>query len=282
MARKVNMAIPRSTAEDYAELHRKFRALVQELGEIDEQSESGSMIDTATGTNFSDPTAAKRMAMIYAVDAVRRFLTMERATSNVLHQLWLDLQQLRVGVASGALIAKKAPAGRKPDSPGLSELKGRIAGIARLRIASGQARNEAAAWVARKIPRGLASRLSSKPIEASTVKEWMDQFDCGANILEVFASEEKRKDFEFCFAAPTATDEDEDSVDRAVQQLAFLREHVPENKRRNAIAGMMGFMMEVYIGYRAGNGPNFDHLFADLEELATGLMPSDPSAAPNL
>ena len=235
-------------------VHRKFGALVQELKEIDQELQSGSMIDSATGTNFSDPSAAERMAAIYAVDAVQSFLMSEGACCKVLVRLSNDLQQLRFGVASGALTAVRPPAGRKGDAPAVSELKGRVAGIARLLIESGQlesgklesVRNRAAAWVARKIPARLASRLSSKPIEASTVKEWMDQYDCGANILDVFASEEKQKEFESCFAAATEVDGDEeeekDAIDRTVRQWSFLREHVPEHKkhkRRNSLSGML-------------------------------------------
>lgn len=97
MARSnVNRAVARSTVE--YELHRKFGALVQELRDIDEELVSGSMIDVATGTKFSDHSAAERMAMISAVDAVHRFLTLEGATSKILHQLGYDLQQLRFGV----------------------------------------------------------------------------------------------------------------------------------------------------------------------------------------
>jgi hypothetical protein len=279
---KVNRTTARSTEEDCSEakeLHRKFRKLAKELGEIDEQLESGSMIDIATGANFTDWSAAKRMAMMYAVDEVSVFLRSEGVHSKVLYQLWYDLQQLRLGRTPEALTAKKPQAGRKHDSFKVSELKGRIAGIARLRMASGELRDNAAAWVARKITPQLASKLSSKPIEVSTVKQWMDQYDCGADIVELFASEEKRKDFESCLGVPAAADEDEDeeSIDRRVRMWAFLRDHVPENKKaksRNSLGGLIGFMIEVYLG---SHQPNFNLLLADLEELATGLTPSDPS-----
>jgi hypothetical protein len=42
---------------------------------------------------------------------------------------------------------------------------------------------------------------------------------------------------------------------------------------------MKGFMFEIYIGSLFGYRPNFDHLFADVEELATELMPADSAAA---
>jgi hypothetical protein len=279
MARSMTSRVmARSTHED--ELHRKFRALIQELREIEEELESGSMIDVKTATNFTDRSAAERMAMIYAVDAVNRFLTLQGATCKILFQLSFDLQQLRFGVAAGPLSPERPLAGRKKDSPEISYLKGRIAGIARLQVKSGQPRNDAAAWIARKIPVRVASRLSSKPIKASTVKEWIDQYDCGANILDVFASQDKRKDFESCFPAPTGMgkDEDEDSCDRFARQLTFWGELVPEHKRRNSIPGIMGFMFEICEGYLADGRPlNFAQLLADLEEL-----PSDGSAETDL
>jgi hypothetical protein len=277
MARStISRAVARSTLED--ELHRKVKALVQELREIEEELESGSMIDVKTATSFSDRSAAERMAMIEAVDAVRRFLTSEGARCKILYQLWLDLQQLRFGVASGAL-TPKVLAGRKKDSPEVSFLKGRIAGIARLAMTSGQSRNDAAAWVARKIPARLESRLSSNAINASTVKEWIDQYDCGANFLEVFASEETRKDFASCFPAPTETgkDEDKDTGDRAARQLTFLRELVPQHKRRNSMHGTMGFIFQISAYLADGRPPNFDHLLADLEQ-----FPSASSAKTDL
>jgi hypothetical protein len=284
MARsEVNRATARSSQEDSSrakELHRKFRKLVEELGEIDEQIQSGTMIDHTTGTKFSDVSAAKRMGMIKTVDAVCDFLRVGGAPYRILFLLSYELQQLRSGFTSGALTATRLRAGRKLDRPKISELKGRIVGIARLRMASGESRNDAIAWVARKIPDRLASELSSKPIKASTVKEWMDNFDCGAKILDLFASEEMRKDFESLFPDPTAADEGEDSINW--RKLAFLRAHVPEHKNLiNSRFGLMGFMIEIYC-YQAGYRPSFDRLFAELEELAVGLTPSDPSAATNL
>jgi hypothetical protein len=282
MARsRVTEATVRSIVEDYSEtteLHRKFTALIQELGEIDEQLESGSMIDITTGTNFSEPSAAERMAMIYAVDAVHSFLMSGGAGCKVLFQLSHDLQQLRFGLASGALTAVKPRAGRKRDSFKVSGLKGGLAGIARLRMDSGDSRNDAAAWVARNIPDQLASRLSSKPIGASTAKEWMDQYDCGAKVLDVFSSEEKQKEFESCFAVPAAADEGEDEASLNQRRMEFLRECMPENRRGNSIYGLFGFM-HTYVSHLDGHQPNFKDLFVDLNELATGLNPADSAAA---
>jgi hypothetical protein len=255
-----------STLQD--ELHREFSKFVRALGEIDEELKSGAMVDIVAGKNFSDQCAAERMAMMYAVDAVNHFLASQGINCKILHQLWLDLQQVRLGSAVGRLTPKPR-AGRKKDSCEVAYLKGRIAGIARLKMTSGQSRDDAAAWVARKIPAGLASQLSSKPIEKSTVKEWIDQYDCGADLIEVLASDEKRKVFESCFPAPTETgkDDDEDPCEREAQRLISLRELVPQHKRRNSISGLVGFMSEIYAASVAdGYRPNFDHLLTDLEE----------------
>jgi hypothetical protein len=201
---------------------------------------------------------------------VHYFLASEGARSEILDELLHDLRQLRFGVASGAL-TPKVLAGRKKDSPEVSFLKGRIAGIARLQMMSGQSRDYAAAWVARKIPTGLESQLSSKAIKASTVKEWIEQYDCGvANILKVFSSEEKVKDFESCFRAPGTGKDDDDSSDRFVRQLTFLRELVPENKRRNSFRGIQGFIFQISAYFADGCPPNLDHLLTDLEELPSG------------
>jgi hypothetical protein len=106
----------------------------------------------------------------------------------------------------------------------------------------------------------------------------MEQYDCGAKIIDVFASEEKRKQFESCFAVPTAAEGEEDEVSLDLTRMDLLRECVPENRRRNSVFGLMGFIM-VYIDYLDGNQPKFNHLFADLEELARKLIPSDPFPA---
>jgi hypothetical protein len=157
-------------------------------------------------------------------------------------------------------------------------LKGRITGIARLQIALGQTREAATTWVARKISSDLTSRLSSKPIEVSTVKQWIDRCDCGGKILDMFASSEGRKAFETCLDGPTAG---EDRIDHVVRLTEFVREHAPENKRSNPI-GVLGFMFEVYIGasyFAEGYQPDLDTLLADIERDAVKLIPSDPSAA---
>jgi hypothetical protein len=83
-------------------------------------------------------------------------------------------------------------------------------------------------------------------------------------------------DFESCFPAPTETgkDEDKDPCDLFAGQLAFLRDLIPEHKRRNSTPGIMGFMVEICEGYLAdGRPPNFDHLLADLDELPAGPSP---------
>ena len=183
------------------------------------------------------------MAAIDALGAVNCFVMRDGFFCSVLYQLRLDLMELRFGVATPLLTPPKVPAGRKQDTPSVSELKGRIAGIARLQMASGQSRDRgAAAWVARKITSGLASRISSKPfVKASAVKEWMDRYDCGVKILDMFARKDEREAFASLFFVPAAPDKD--FIDRVMQQLQFMREHVPENKRRNSIHGTLGFMI---------------------------------------
>jgi hypothetical protein len=264
-------------------LYRDFTALVRELADIDAQLEAGSLIDVATGEKLSDPSAAERSAAISALDAVNYFLNSERIHCRILYQLHIYLNELRFGITTAVLRPPKPRGGRKQDSAEVSTLKGGIAAIARLQMASGQSRDQAAAWVARKISSALASRLSSKPfIKAGAVKEWIDRYDCGAKILEMFTRDDERKAFESCF--PVSTAADEDSTDRYLRQMEFLRDHVPENKRCNPMHGVRGFMIVLHSGalYLAeGYRPNFDHLFTDLERYAVDRVASDLSAPPN-
>jgi hypothetical protein len=259
-------------------LYHNFRTLVGELADIDAQLKSGSLIDTSTGKNFSDPAAAERLAMIYTLDALRCFLNSQGFYCDILFDLSHYLMDLRHGRTAASLTANKARAGRKHDSPEISHLKGRIAGIARLQMTLGQTREAATAWVARKIPSELASRLSSKPIEVSSVKEWMERYDCGGKILDMFASGEGRKAFESCLDGPAAG---EDRIDHVVRVTEFVREHAPKNKRSNSF-GVLGFMFEVYIGaslFAEGYQPDVASLLADVGRDAVKLIPSNPSGA---
>jgi hypothetical protein len=262
-------------------LYRNFRTLAGKLTDIDAQLKSGSLSDTSTGKNSSDPAAAERLAMIHTLDALRHFLISEGFYCDILGDLSCYLMELRHGCTAAPLTANKARAGRKHDSPEISHLKGRIAGIARLQMALGQKREAAITWVARKISSELASRLSSKPIEVSTVKEWMDRCDCGGKILDMFASNEGRKAFEACLDGPTAG---EDRIDHVVRLTEFVREHAPENRRSNPI-GVLGFMLEVYIGtsyFAEGHQPDLDSLLADVERDAVKLIPSNPFTATSI
>jgi hypothetical protein len=288
MARsKVSGARSAEATSKKQKLYREFRALTRALADIEVELESGGIIDNATGESFSDPSAAERWAMIFALDAVNRFLLFQGIHSRLLYQLGIDLDALRFGIASPLLTPLRARAGRKQDSRVVSELKGRIARIARLQMASGQSRDHAAAWAARKITPALASRLSSKQvIQASAVKEWMDRYDCGTKILDMFARNDGREAFESCFLVSNAADEG--TTNRFIRQMEFLRQHVPENKRLNPIHGLLGFMIEAYSGalhfahlVEGHHQPNFNQLFIDLERRAIELIGSDFSAAAN-
>jgi hypothetical protein len=72
--------------------------------------------------------------------------------------------------------------GRKSDNKFVQALKGRLAGMAYVKMQSGMPREQAASWVARNVPSFIARKISSKLIRPSTVKQWMHQYGCNTRI----------------------------------------------------------------------------------------------------
>jgi hypothetical protein len=254
------------------ELYREFRALGRRLAEIDARFKSGCLIGNATVKRVADPSSAELCAASLALDEVNRFLSSVGISSRLLTALcYFHLSELRHGITTPMLTVPKAPAGRKGDSPIVALLKGRIAGIARIQIGLGKSRDDAAAWVARKISPALASRLSSKPIKASTVKEWMERFDCGTDIFSFFLQKDGLRKFESLLS--------DSSTDGVFRREEFLHEHVPQNKSHHSANGLMGFMMEAYFCFfdLAEGTVNCDHLLAKLEREAAEFWPAPGS-----
>jgi hypothetical protein len=266
MARlKDNAASPNATIS-------KKQRLLRELANIDKRVETG--------------TAAERSAMIDALWEVEQFLGFP---GSVLYQLRIYLRELDYGITVPALKANKKPAGRKRDSPDVQELKGRLAGIARLQMESGMSREDAAAWVSRKIPAELASRLSSKPfISTRAVKEYMDLYDCGTRVVKKFEQLSEREEFAFTFSL--SAENGDSSSDRSVRQIEFLRSHAPARKMRmykrkklNPMSGEFGFMMQIYLAASCraeGYEPSCIEFLKELARLAVERIPSPASAAP--
>jgi hypothetical protein len=97
-------------------LYRNFRTLVGKLADIDAQLKSGSLSDTSTVNNSSDPAAAERLAMIYTLDELFYFLNSEGFYSDILRDFYFYLMEFRHGRTVAPLTANKARAGRKRDS----------------------------------------------------------------------------------------------------------------------------------------------------------------------
>jgi hypothetical protein len=95
-------------------LYRNFRTLVGKLADIDAQLKSGSLSDTSTVNNSSDPAAAERLAMIYTLDELFYFLNC--FYSDILRDFYFYLMEFRHGRTLAPLTANKARAGRKRDS----------------------------------------------------------------------------------------------------------------------------------------------------------------------
>jgi hypothetical protein len=243
---------------------------VKDLVDIDTQVKGGKL--------------PERTAMIYALWSVERFLRTLGYHGGVLYQLHLDLGALKHGVTAPALQADKKAAGRKPDSADVQELKGRVAGIARLQMALGMSRHDAAAWVARNIPRELASRLSSKSvITTRAVKEYMDLYDCGPKLLTKFEHPREREAFEVIFDRTRRSDNNHFPI----EQIRFLRAQVPPKKMDmyrdrdrdrgiNRLGGLFGFAFQMYIGglfLAEGLDPPCKDLIKELERIFVERIP---------
>jgi hypothetical protein len=260
---KSSAARPRAKISKKQRIYREARHLVECLADIDMQVKAGKL--------------PERTAMIYALWSVEDFLRLLGYHGGVLYQLHLDLGALKHSVTTPTLKADKKAAGRKPDSIHVQELKGRLAGIARLQMSLGMSRHGAAVWVARNIPSELASRLSSKSfITTRAVKEYMDQYDCGPKLLTKFEQSRERQAFE---------DRTRRSDDNhfPTEQIKFLRAQVPPKKmdmhrRRgtNPLGGLFGFAFQIYIGalfLAEGINPPCEDLIKELERIAVERIP---------
>jgi len=249
----------------------KKERLLRKLLNIGQQVETGS--------------AAERSAMIDALWEVERFLGFP---GSVLYQLKIYLHELDYGITATALKANKKPEGRKKDSPDVQELKGRLAGIARLQMEAGMSRENAAAWVSRKIPVELASRLSSKSfITTRAVKEYMDLYDWGTRVVKKFEQLSEREEFACAFSFPA--EKGDSSDDRFFRQIEFFRSYAPARKIRmykrkklHPVSGEFGFMMQIYLAASCraeGYEPSCMEFLKDLARLAVERIPSPASAA---
>ena len=100
-------------------IYAAAKDLVTELEDIDVEAKSRSITE--------------RTAMIYALSSVEDFLRSLGYPGSILYQLYIDLRGLERGSTAPTLKANKKAAGRPPESMDVKQLKGMLAGIARLK-----------------------------------------------------------------------------------------------------------------------------------------------------
>jgi hypothetical protein len=148
-----------------------------------------------------DSATADRRAAIAALTVVQDFLRDQGIISAVLFNLKLELKAVeRAGETRPLFTPASTRPGRKPDDIIVQILKGWIAGLTYVRMLFGEPREQAAKWMARQIPEALSRRVSSKPIIASTVKEWMYQSGCTLQIRRELRLKSVQNNFHTYFA----------------------------------------------------------------------------------
>jgi hypothetical protein len=117
-------------------------------------------------------------------------------------------------------------------------------------MASGMSRDQAARWVARTIPKDLASQLSSKGfITVRTVRKYLELYDCGTHLLKLFEHPREREAFARIFRHPLSEDDDAGHEAR----LKYIREHTPPKKLEMLLrrgidpSGIIGFINQMYL-----------------------------------
>jgi hypothetical protein len=162
----------------------RFRSLNAELNNV-----VRALAQTDESSLLGDPKPAPkkasddRRAAISALFYVNYFFQRTRKFhSRVLHSLSIHLTNVENGARTPELFEPSLNAGRKSDSNYLQSIKGYLGGIAFVQMEFGMSRDQAASWLARKIPSDLSRKISSKPIRSSTIKEWMDQYGSTARI----------------------------------------------------------------------------------------------------
>jgi hypothetical protein len=162
----------------FRSLSAELNKIVRALAEVDQ--ESNLLGDPKPASNKASDD---RRAAISALHCINNFLQRTRQFhSRVLHSLLIHLTNVENGARTPELFEPSLSAGRKSDSSYLQSLKGYLGGIAFVQMEFGMSRDQAASWLARKIPPDLSQRISSKPIRSSTIKEWMAQYGTTARI----------------------------------------------------------------------------------------------------
>lgn len=91
--------------------------------------------------------------------------------SQPIHRLFCELAALSAGASPSRMLLPAKTRHRRPDSPAIENIKGRLAAIMEYRQRAGLTRRAAADWVVRNTPAEMKRRLGMT--SAATVSSWL-------------------------------------------------------------------------------------------------------------
>ena len=148
-----------------------LRSLGRELLELETEHESET-------NKFPEQMGKVDLgACICALEAVIEFLADRVVSRNLVH-LRSALLEIAAGASPAAMFQPEEHGrrGRRVDAPLVVKAKGMLAGRCKCSRCLGMSRQEAAEWIVRNVSPKLATRISSKPLTARMVEEWLDRF----------------------------------------------------------------------------------------------------------
>ena len=164
-----------------------IRSALQALGEHggfkeDLRSLGRELLELETEHEFETNKFPEQMgkvdlgACICALEAVIEFLADRVVSRNLVH-LRSALLEIAAGASPAAMFQPEEHGrGRRVDAPLVVKAKGMLAGMMQVQQSVGMSRQEAAEWIVRNVSPKLATRISSKPLTARMVEEWLDRF----------------------------------------------------------------------------------------------------------
>jgi hypothetical protein len=154
---------------------RPFQAIVEDIDWLRfDLRKFDALLRKGPPPSASQDESAELVFALLALAAVSRFLN-KYAPSRSIELLKAALSQVSEGSRPTMFRGRKG-SGRPSESQSIHQVKGVLAGLMYVKQRSGMRRGEAAAWIARNIPRELASRLSPKPITIRALLEWLDRY----------------------------------------------------------------------------------------------------------
>ncbi len=117
----------------------------------------------------------ERVCAVYALFGIQQFIA-GRAPSEVLGVLSNSLNEIESGTRPAMFEPDSRPRKRPNDSVMLQQVKGALAGSARLKQSEGMPREGAVNWIARNIAPELQRKISKKPLTGRTIREWLERY----------------------------------------------------------------------------------------------------------